>query len=310
MNAEDWDADIYITEATVKNCLQEQFPSLSPIKEIKYIGEGWDNKVFLVNQEFIFRFPRRKVAVKLIEKENKILNNLPSFSSIEIPAPQYIGHLSSHFPYPFQGYKLIKGVPGYHAQLNEEHRIASLVTLSIFLKQLHSIDETQAIAMGAEIEVFDRTFVNESVDTLNERVEKIIAQKILGINKDRFQQEIATVQQLSLPSQDNCLVHNDLDCRHLIFDKNQLKGIIDWGDVGITHKSVDLAVIWSFYPQHCHEYFFQLYGDIDLITWQYARFLGLYSAFTLLLYGKNTGDKLLVSESIASIHRINENLIV
>src|SRR5688500_17748283 len=107
MNTEEWHADINITESIVKKCLEEQFPSLLPIKEIKYISEGWDNKVFLVNQKFIFRFPRRKIAVELIENENKILNNLPSFLNIHIPLPQHIGTPTSYYPYTFHGYKLI-----------------------------------------------------------------------------------------------------------------------------------------------------------------------------------------------------------
>lgn len=306
---EEWHADIHITEELVISCLQGQFPALLPIKKIKCIGEGWDNKVFLINEKIIFRFPRRKIAVALIERENAVLNKLPIFPGVSVPIPKYVGYPTIDYPYSFQGYALIIGISAYQAKLNDQDRIASLPILAGFLKQLHSIDVTQALAMGAEPQVFDRTLTSKTIEILQGRITKIIARKCCNINLDCFQQEVAAVKNLLLPESDRCLVHGDLDCRHLIFNENQLTGIIDWGDMGINHKSVDLAIIWSFYPSSCHSQFFEIYGAVDLATWQYARFLGLYCAFTELLYGTDMDDVLLVTEAVNAIKRINVNLL-
>ncbi len=310
MNAEEWHADIHITEALVRSCLQEQFPELIPIKAIKHIGEGWDNKVFLVNEEFIFRFPRRKIAVALLERENTVLNNLPAFLNIKIPIPEYKGSPTSSYPYIFQGYKMINGLSSYQAPLSVQDRIASLAAFAGFLKQLHNIDETHALAIGAQPQVFDRVMVNKTAKALNERVAKIIARKICCINEACFQQELITAKKIVLPADNICLVHGDLDCRHLIFNNNQLTGIIDWGDMGINNKAVDLAVVWNFYPISCHPLFFNYYGNVDAATWQYARFLGLYGAFTLMLYAEDIGDTLLMTEAINAVKRINRDLLI
>lgn len=80
--------------------------------------------------------------------------------------------------------------------------------------------------------------------------------------------------------------------------------------MAISHKSVDLAVIWSFFPASCHQEFLQCYGTVDPMTWQYARFLGLYSGFTLVLYGHAIEDKPLIKEALASIKRINPDLFL
>lgn len=307
---EEWHADIQITDELVRDCLREQFRLLVPIKSIRHIGEGWDNNAFLVNEKNIFRFPRRKVAVELIERENKVLNNLPTFENLAVPTPKYIGHPSPRYPYPFQGYDMIMGVSAYQAHLSDQERIASLVTFTKFLKQLHTIDEAHALALGAAPQVFDRTAVSKAVATLHERATKIMARKICRINEEHLQQEMALPQQLSLPYHDKCLVHGDLDCRHLIFNKKQLTGVIDWGDMGINNKSIDLAAIWSFYPSSCHSQFFKFYGVVDPATWQYARFLGLYTDFTLMLYGADMGDALLVTEAISAVKRINASLLI
>ena len=205
---------------------------------------------------------------------------------------------------------MIKGKSGCHAQLSTKERIESLATFTLFLKQLHSINETQALALGTESQVFDRTTVANLIETVNQRVDKIITKQLCDINYKCFQFEMNEAQKIDLPYDDKCLVHGDLYCRHLMFNHGQLTGIIDWGDAGINNKSVDLAAIWSFYPNACHKQFFELYGAVDLATWQYARFIGLYIAFTLILYGNDVGDPLLIAEAIDSVKRINADLLV
>ena len=181
--------------------------------------------------------------------------------------------------------------------------------MASFLRQLHSVKEKQVIDMGASPQVFDRTEVDRSITLLNERVDKIINGKLCQINKKIYGHEINAIRTIKLPKDNHCLVHGDLYSRHLLFNNGKLTGIIDWGDVGINNPSVDLSVIWSFYPSHCHETFLKLYGEVDPATWQYARFLGLYSALTTLLYSHDINDLHLTKESIQSIRRINQNLL-
>lgn len=309
MSNELWHADILITDELVINCIENQFPSLKPLEKIECLGEGWDNKVYLINKNIIFRFPRRKIAVELIARENAVLTSLQPIIHINIPHPTFLGNASIDYPYPFHGYKMILGQSGFEAALTEDERIASIRPLAHFLKQLHSIDAAQALNLGAKAQVFDRT-KKEVIISLQERVNKIVARNILHINRKEFQREFETALALKLPQENHCLVHGDLYSRHLMFNKGQLTGIIDWGDVGINNRSIDLSVIWSFYPKQSHSQFFEIYGLVDSPTWNYARFLGLYSSFTTALYASDTGDKLLLIESINAIQRINSALLL
>lgn len=310
MNTELWHADIVITDDLVLSCLKEQFPNLLPISKIQLLGEGWDNKVFLINKKIIFRFPRRKIATELIERENSILKNLQSIElGLEIPKPCYIGKPTTVFPYSFHGYNLLEGIAAYHARLNFAERLASLPALALFLKKLHSINETQALEMGALPQVFDRTNLAKIVIELNERLEKIKKLNLVKLDEKIIQREIITVQNIQLPKSDRCLVHGDLYCRHLLFHHKKLTAIIDWGDVGINNRAVDLAVIWSFYPQSCHQQFFEMYGSVDSFTWKMAQFLALYVSITVLLYSHDINDKLLFAESINAIKQINPKFL-
>lgn len=304
-NIKKWQADIDIDVEQVKHCLLAQFSNLLPLKNIQLIDEGWDNRVFLVNENIIFRFPRRKVAIELIEHENKVLSQLQSHFSLQIPNPIYQGKPSEYYPYSFQGYVRLPGTSG--ESLSQANRLASLKPLSIFLKQLHAIDEKQALHLGAESQVFDKTQVQQAITTFNERVTQLITLGRQTINSDEIKKEIENIQHIKLPP-DLSLVHGDLHFKHLIFNHGELTGVIDWGDLGINHPVVDLSIIWG-YPEKYHTIFYEIYGSVDQITWNYARFLALYVAFTFLLYGQDIGRMELVNEAIQTIKRINPKLL-
>lgn len=308
MGTELWHPDINITDDIAQNIIEEQFNELAPVK-VKCIGKGWDNKVFLVNDQFIFRFPHREIAGQLIGRENAVLKNINSIVNLEIPNPTYIGKPRNDYPYSFHGYSIIKGKSGCHANLTLEERISSITLLAKFLKTLHDISEQQAIKIGAKPQVFDRTKTDKVVEALNDRVNKIITRDIALINRSVFQDEMSIAKGINLPP-NKVLVHGDLYARHLMFHEGQLTGVIDWGDVGINSPAVDLSVIFSFYPPNVHHTFLSIYGSVDSQTWNYARFLGLYSAITIMLYGHDIGDELLVAEAMNAIKRINPRLFV
>lgn len=253
MGIELWHPDINITDDIARNLIEKQFHLLSPI-DIKLIGEGWDNKVFLVNNQFIFRFPHRKIAATLIERESAVLGYLQDIVTLEIPNPVYVGKPEKVYPYHFHGYQKIKGASGCHANLSIKSRCESIIKLAEFLKQLHGISEAKAREIGAEDQVFDRTDINSAVSVLAERVEKINKRNITSINLTVFDEEMKIAAAVHLPKI-KVLVHGDLYCRHLMFDDNKLSGIIDWGDVGINSPAVDLGVVFSFYPTDCHQAF-------------------------------------------------------
>lgn len=306
-NIKKWQADIDVQLEQVKHCLLTQFSDRLPLTSIQFIGEGWDNRVFLVNENVIFRFPRRKIAIELIENENKVLPQLQSHFSLQIPNPIYQGKPSEYYPYPFQGYIRLPGTSG--ERLRQEDRLASLRPLALFLKQLHAINAKQALHLGAEPQVFDKTQVHQTIATFKERVEQLILLGHVSINHYEINHEIEKIKAIELPNALS-LVHGDLHIKHLLFNDGKLTGVIDWGDLGISHPVVDLSIICGFYSEEYHPIFYEIYGSVHPITWQYARFLALYFSFTFLLYGQDIDDKNLVQEAMASIKRINPSLLI
>ena len=60
-----WSPEIELSTHDAICLITNQFPELSPLK-ISLLGQGFDNTVFMVNDLFVFRFPRRTIASDLL----------------------------------------------------------------------------------------------------------------------------------------------------------------------------------------------------------------------------------------------------
>ena len=67
-HANPWNADIVVTPELVARRIGRQFPELLPVM-VEPLGEGWDNVAYVVNGNFVFRFPRRGIAIPFLENE-------------------------------------------------------------------------------------------------------------------------------------------------------------------------------------------------------------------------------------------------
>ena len=96
----EWDAEVVVDESTVRALLAEQFPELDAASA-RLLGEGWDNSVWVVEERWAFRFPRRAVAIPGIERELDSLPRLAPLLPVPIPVPRFIGVPNDRFAWPF-----------------------------------------------------------------------------------------------------------------------------------------------------------------------------------------------------------------
>ena len=62
----------------------------------------------------------------------------------------------------------------------------------------------------------------------------------------RIAEELAQTPSSDAPL---CWVHGDLYARHLLLDDHKkLCGVIDWGDVHLGDRALDLSIAYSFLP--------------------------------------------------------------
>jgi len=148
-----WDAEWEVNEEQARTLIGRQFPQLS-LKQVKRLGWGWDNTVFLIGDEYVFRFPRRTIAVGSIRMEGKLLPKLEAYMTIPYPKPLFYGEASDEYPAPFLGYAYVPG--DFPIGLTEERRALSAETLAKFLRRLHEFPVQAALKSEAITVVGER----------------------------------------------------------------------------------------------------------------------------------------------------------
>ena len=67
-----WDPERTVDEVLARTLLAEQFPELAALP-VRLLGTGWDNTVYAVGDDWVFRFPRREIVVTGLETEIAVL---------------------------------------------------------------------------------------------------------------------------------------------------------------------------------------------------------------------------------------------
>jgi aminoglycoside phosphotransferase (APT) family kinase protein len=299
-----WDAQYTIDADTALKIIAAQFPELKATS-IELFGSGWDNSAFIINKEYIFRFPRRTTSVQLIQHELAALPKIVPLVPLQIPNPTFTGKPTPDFPHPFLGYHLLQGNTACKINLSDEQRTQLAKPLAHFLKALHAVptQEFEKILPSDVIKRFDIPFRTEQCNALLKELQELN----LIENPETLHAIIASVQHIQPPTC-RVIVHGDLYARHILLDENiQLTGIIDWGDIHLGNPAADLAVAHTFLPPSAHAIFKQSYGQIDQNTWLLARFRALNQCLHIIRYGHKSGDKEILEIGLQALKWMREN---
>jgi aminoglycoside phosphotransferase (APT) family kinase protein len=289
-----WTAEIVVDRSLAKQLVEEQFPNLAPAS-VDLLGAGWDNTVFRINDRFVFRFPRRDVAVPLIQTELRCLPVLAERLAVAIPVPVYGGRPASAYPWPFAGYAHIAGHPAHHAGLDIAGRRTLAATIARFLKVLHATP-LDALPEGAiPLDTLARLDVRRRRSATEDRLAFLEARG-RSVNREAV---LAAIDSAPEPPAASRLVvaHGDLHVGQLLLDDNGgLSGVLDWGDLHLGHPAVDLTIVHQLVPVADHDAFFTSYGEVDRVTLQSSRARAAWHAVALLAHAVDVGDDLAMAE--------------
>lgn len=294
-----------LTSSQALFIIQNQFPKLKA-ETISLFSAGWDNFTYLINNCYVFRFPRRPDAIPLLEHELYILPKIVSLLPYAIPVPEWIGQPTDKYPWLFVGYRLLKGNTMCQITLSDDQRTSFAKPLAQFLSSLHTLEIKKEYKENIPYGTERKLDIVARVPKFKEQLEEI---KALGLFKDihplnTLIDSASAVRQPRTTS----LVHGDLYIRHLLVEeRNTLTGIIDWGDVHIGDPAVDIAIAHSFLPPQAHEIFKQAYGTIDEDTWRLARLRALIHNAVLVLYGHKSGPSI-AQEGLRALKYIAEQV--
>ena len=98
----DWTAEVDVDPELAAALVRAQFRLGG---SVRLLSEGWDYAVYLVGDEWAFRFPRRAVVVPGTERELAVLPHLTL--PVAIPKPVHVGRPTAEYPWPFYGSRFI-----------------------------------------------------------------------------------------------------------------------------------------------------------------------------------------------------------
>lgn len=215
--------------------IHKYFPKLE-INDTKLITEGWESDILVVNNEYVFRFPKENNRFDCVyEKEKIITDNIRKFISTEISNIQIYKHKDTIFT-------VLKYIPGE----NLYHTTANIVDdFSNFLKEIHSVDikVLKKYKLDADNLPFYKYRLSLSnfsfnYDTLPDLLKKYNLD-------DDFNNCVNTFTAFDYRDEDDVLCHNDLHKGNIIVNNETLSGIIDFGDTIYTNYNIEFISIFK-----------------------------------------------------------------
>lgn len=221
--------------------IEEQFPEVN-IQTVKSLGEGFRNYAILVNEEWVFRFPKSRQGADELTKEIQLLPLLADHVKVGIPAFEYIGKRRDGRP--FVGYRKVQG------EILGEDGVTALSDIAIdrlafqlasFMSDLSSFPLDTAIRAGVPVRN-----IGKELRSLFESAEKLafplLNPSLRYYVTARFRSYLEHPEYARYTP---ALIHGDLSPDHFLMDttRSALTGIIDFGDTAILDPDYDYVYL-------------------------------------------------------------------
>jgi aminoglycoside 2''-phosphotransferase len=273
--------------------LERYFPSL-PIRYARMIESGWDNYVLEVNDQWIFRFPRRQDGVVRLKMEIKLLPLISRISSIRVPEFEYLWPGGGDFREVFVGYKRIQGV-SMTAQLVTRRKSARLASqLSGFLREIHDIPPLRLSKIGL-FEWHDRQELKRhAIPLLSPKVRLRLVSLFEEFFRDKTNLKFAPT-----------LIHSDLTGGNILCnsDATAITGVIDWGDASIGDPAYDFS---GFLYEYGESFVDKILSEYNATNEEaFRRRMIFYASvlpFNVLVGAKMTGHRFQLGEDELVVH--------
>lgn len=273
---------------------QERITAVYPhltFDHVKTSDEGMINQVVIVNNAWVFRFPRNNDwATTDLENEARSLNLAQQY--LDIPLPKLTLHrdavgLFAAYPFisgqPLQRHHILTLSPTNQDRLAEQ--------LAHFLHQLHTIPIAELTHHHIPQSLTNRT--QERWEKLYADVKTELFPLLMGYAKEWVEYHFAPV--LADPNwmaYEPCFMNGDIAPYHLLYhpEKQLLNGIIDFGTAGIGDPACDFACIINQYGESFLQRMIGYYPEIKP-TLNRARFWAGTLELQWLLGGLRSNDK-------------------
>ena len=270
------------------------------VSDLRYLSEGWDFYTYLVNDEWVFRLPKRNQEADTLNRERLLLQKLDipvSHPQFEIWVPKPVG-----FHLPFAAYRFIPGTPLSELAPSEVDLTKLAIDLGGCLQQLHGSLITKPRPSRDPVKPW-----MDEIDDVIANCRKYLASDVMDI----CARMIVEYELQRFPdSMVSC--HCDLGPEHILVDKNhELTAIIDWADMGTAPRFTDFAGSWLWGGEQFLHDLSTAYGvQPQPREWKMVRMLGVLLGLAAIDFGHLEKDQEAIDYGVHSVvRRVEQDLI-
>lgn len=276
--------------------------------ELDRLGAGWDHDVWVCEGR-VFRFPRNDAAAASIERELTLLPWLAARLPTAIPVPEWSGqHVTKDGrSMRYAAHRFVPGTPLCDMDRSDEEREAIAPRLANFARALHAIDPS-ALPLALPPDELGRLDVERRGRSTREQLFKWKREGLLPAETVvRLFHALDAWPGAPPAEEPRVPVHADLHARNLLVmprwgagaaqaagGECRLSGVLDWVDLHLGHRAVDLATAFEVLPPRARGVFFGTYGAVDEATVRRARWRAVDHATRTLAGSIDRRDELFV----------------
>jgi aminoglycoside 2''-phosphotransferase len=271
--------------------IQQVVPDLD-VASVEFNAQGQNSDVVIVNQEFIFRFPKYAHVLERLKTETAILRSIQGSVPLAVPAPMFINLERAIVGEALVGYRLIPGEPLWREtfrMIDSQEVVRRLAgQVAGFLKALHSVAVEEVLR--SKLPVHDT--YEECAD-----IYARIREKLFGTMRPdardwatgHFEGFLDDVSNLEY---EPVLKHGDFGPSNILFDKEQqiVTGVIDFGSSGLGDPAYDFAGLLSGYGEGFIASCGDVYPEVKDLMGRIRFYQGTF-ALLEALFGVEHGDE-------------------
>ena len=207
------------------------------VSSVSKLGEGLEFKSFLVNNRWVFRFPKHITEWLDPDAERSFSQrlNLP----ISVPQIEFIWEHPWGYPVTISGYEYLAGTALEQFRPEDLDQDCLATQLGTVLTEIHSMNGDDISNTHDQLET-----LRTCSEDLDEQLSSFDAGEITTSQRLAIKSYVDQYR-FDLPLSETVVIHGDLGADHILLnDHAQLSGIIDWSNHTKGSRYRDFVGIW------------------------------------------------------------------
>lgn len=271
--------------------IQEAYPDFK-VSFAVLNDQGQNSDALIVNDAWVFRFPKYDHVLAGFRTEAAILAALQGCLPLAIPMPRFVRLEDAPPGKAFLGYRMIPGEPlwrdTYHSLGDEEVYDRLAGQLAGFLKALHGFPVREKIPL--ELPRMDtRAEWLDVYDRMRAKLFEYMRPDARRWAQGHFESYLDEPANFDYPP---ALKHSDFGTSNILFDAQAkcVTGIIDFSSAGLGDPAYDFAGLLSSYGEDFIARCMGVYPGLDALLPRARFFQGTFALYEAL-FGIENGDQ-------------------